>query len=417
MTTHRGVIRNTGEAVKVTPLELFFDLVFVYAFTQVTALLATDVSMRGLARGLVVLALVWWCWVGYSWLGNVAAADEGLTRIAFFGVMVAMFVMALTIPESFDDLPGGLQGPFVFAACYFVVRAVHAGFFLLAARGDPVLRAQVLRFTGVMVVSTGLLLAGAAAPVEWQLAIWAAALLTDLGGTLAIGHSGWRLPAAAHFTERHGLIVIIALGESIVAIGVGATDLPISWALAFASAIGIALAAALWWIYFDVIALVAEEALLRTQGAERNRLARGAFSYLHLPMIAGIVIAALGMKKTFEYVGGAEGHTWTDSLHGVGAYALPLGVALYLASQVAFRRRIGKPLSWPLVVTVAAVAAVGSVGSLVPVTVALGLVTLVALGLVAYETVTHLEARDALRHGHHDGAGSAGAAQEGTAAR
>ena len=123
-------------AATVTPLELFFDLVFVYALTQVTSMLAADSSALGFARGLVVLALVWWCWVGYSWLGNVAQADEGLLRVAFFVVMIAMFVMAITIPETFEDLPGGLDGPLVFAACYVIVHVVHVGLFWVAASGD-----------------------------------------------------------------------------------------------------------------------------------------------------------------------------------------------------------------------------------------------------------------------------------------
>ena len=135
----RTVLANDATA-RVTPLELFFDLVFVYALTQVTAMLATNMSAIGFARGLVVLALVWWSWVGYSWLGNVAQADEGLLRVAFFLVMMAMFVMAITIPETFDDLPGGLDGPLVFAACYLVVHIVHVSLFWIAASGDAGLR-------------------------------------------------------------------------------------------------------------------------------------------------------------------------------------------------------------------------------------------------------------------------------------
>jgi len=145
MVGQHGVVA-TDPTARVTPLELFFDLVFVYALTQVTALLATDISAIGFARGLVVLALVWWCWVGYSWLGNVAQADEGLLRIAFFAVMMAMFVMAITIRESFTDLPGGLPGPLVFVACYIVARVVHLGLFWVAAAEDAGLRRQLSRF-------------------------------------------------------------------------------------------------------------------------------------------------------------------------------------------------------------------------------------------------------------------------------
>lgn len=146
------------ESGRVTPIELFFDLVFVFALTQVTALMAADLSSRGVVRGLLVLALMWWCWVAYSWLGNVVRADEGVVRLGMFGAMTVMFVLALTIPEAFDDLPGGLAGPVVFAAGYFAVRAVHLGFFWVAGRGDPGLRRQLVRFTPSMLGGTALLL-------------------------------------------------------------------------------------------------------------------------------------------------------------------------------------------------------------------------------------------------------------------
>ena len=135
MVGQRGVVA-TDSSARVTPLEIFFDLVFVYALTQVTALLATDISAIGFARGLVVLALVWWCWVGYSWLGNQAQADEGIVRVAFIVVMMAMFVLALTIPETWGDLPGGLEAPVVFALCYLVIRVAHLGLYWIAAAGD-----------------------------------------------------------------------------------------------------------------------------------------------------------------------------------------------------------------------------------------------------------------------------------------
>ena len=403
----RTVLANDATA-RVTPLELFFDLVFVYALTQVTAMLATNVSAVGFARGLIVLALVWWSWVGYSWLGNVAQADEGLLRVAFFLVMMAMFVMALTIPETFEDLPGGLDGPLVFVACYLVVHIVHVSLFWIAASGDAGLRRQLLLFAPTVILAGALLTAGALLGPPWQLALWTGALLVDLVVTVAGGASGWRLPSPGHFSERHGLIIIIALGESIVAIGVGVTSLPVSWPVVVASMIGIALAAAMWWLYFDVIALVAERALGRAEGVDRARMARDAFSYLHLPMVAGIVVAALGLKKTLEYVGGDEDHTWTDPLSGLAGWALPIGVGLFIVAQIAFRMRIGKPFSVLCLIALVALGVVGLVGPTVPVLVALGLVTLVVAALVAVETITHAAAREELRHEHHHHAEHAG---------
>jgi low temperature requirement protein LtrA len=391
----------TDASARVTPIELFFDLVFVYALTQVTSLLATDISAIGFARGLIVLALVWWCWVGYSWLGNVAQADEGLLRLAFFVVMMALFVMAIAIPESFDDLSGGLDGPLVFVACYAVVHLVHLGLFWVAAADDTGLRKQLLRFAPTVVTACVLLTGGALLGPPWQLPLWTAALVVDLGGTLAAGASGWRLPSPGHFSERHGLIIIIALGESIVAIGVGVTELPVSWPVVVASVIGIAVAAGLWWLYFDVIALVAERVLAQLEGTPRARLARDGFTYLHLPMVAGIVVTALGLKKTLEYVGGGHEHEWTDSLAGLAGWALPIGVGLYVLAQVGFRLRIGKPISWPALVAVCGLVAVGLVGPHISVLLTLALVAVVVAALVAFETITHAEAREQLRHEHH----------------
>jgi low temperature requirement protein LtrA len=218
---------------------------------------------------------------------------------------------------------------------------------------------------------------------------------------MAAGASGWRLPSPGHFSERHGLIVIIALGESIVAIGVGVTELPVSWPVVVGSTLGIALAAGLWWIYFDVIELVAERLLARLEGVERARLARDAYTYLHLPMVAGIVVAALGLKKSLEYMGGGEHHEWTDPLTGLAGWALPIGVGIYVLAQIGFRLRIGKPLSVPCLVGVAALVGVGLLGPHLSVVMALALVTLVVAALVTFETVAHAEAREELRHEHH----------------
>lgn len=131
----RARIEVSGERASVTPLELFFDLVFVFALTQVTALMAQESTVRvtAVVRGTLILTVLWWCWVGYAWLFNVIRADEGVARAAMFGAMGGMFIAAITIPEAFDDLPSGLPGPAVFAACYFVVRAMHILMFWLAS--------------------------------------------------------------------------------------------------------------------------------------------------------------------------------------------------------------------------------------------------------------------------------------------
>ncbi|SDC17553.1 low temperature requirement A protein (LtrA) [Actinokineospora iranica] len=142
----RSRLERVAESSTATTLELFFDLVFVFALTQVTALMADDPTRSSLARGALLLAVVWWCWVGYSWLSNLVKADEGRARTAMLGAMAAMFLIAIAIPEAFHDLDGGLSGPVVFAFCYFVVRAVHLLLFWIAAARDPGLRVQLVKF-------------------------------------------------------------------------------------------------------------------------------------------------------------------------------------------------------------------------------------------------------------------------------
>jgi low temperature requirement protein LtrA len=267
-----------SEEARVAPIELYFDLVFVFSLTQVTALMADDLTGRGIVRGLLVLALLWWSWVGYAWLGNVVQADEGLGRVAMFGAMAAMFVLALTVPEAFEDMAGGLDGPIVVAFAYFAVRVLHLVMFFGLSKEDPGLRRQVWRFSPSVLGSTAVLLVASQLEGTAQTLTWAAALIVDYVGTMLGGASGWRLRSASHFAERHGLIVIVALGESIVAIGVGVAGVPISWPIIAASILGLAVAGSVWWGYFDVVSIVAERELRRLRGEERARLARDAYS-------------------------------------------------------------------------------------------------------------------------------------------
>ena len=393
-------IQSVSEEARVTPIELFFDLVFVFSLTQVTALMADDLSVRGVVRGMLVLGLLWWCWVGYAWLGNVVQADEGLGRVSMFGAMAAMFVMALTVPESFDDLEGGLSGPVVFAFAYLAVRLLHLAIFWIAAgeNADYALRGQLLRFAPSVLGSTVLLLVASQLDGRAQTLTWVAVLIVDLGGTILAGASGWRLNSAGHFAERHGLIIIVALGESIVAIGVGVAKLPISGPIIVASVLGLTLAASLWWAYFDVLAIVAERALRRAQGEERARLARDAYSYLHLPMIAGIILGSLGLKKVLEYVADTSHYELSQPLATLPLWALYGGIALYLLGHVGFRFRIWHHVFVQRVVAAALVLAAIPLAAVMPALGALGLLTALLVGLIAFESTVHSEFRERVRH-------------------
>src|SRR5690606_258603 len=202
-----------AQGAAVTQLELFFDLVVVFALTKVTDLAAEDTSAVNMLRALLVLAVMWWVWIAYSWLGNVVRADEGLARVAMFTAMGAAFIAALTIPEAFHDLPGGWSGPLVFALAYLVARLVPLGMFWLASAQDAPLRAQVIRWgLGSITIGTALLVVAATTTGAVQIGLWIAAVVGDMAWTLLSGN-GWRVNSAKHFSERYGLIVIVALGE------------------------------------------------------------------------------------------------------------------------------------------------------------------------------------------------------------
>jgi low temperature requirement protein LtrA len=397
-TTRHPRIQAVTEDARVTPIELFFDLVFVFSLTRVTALMSHNLTAQGIVRGMLVLCLLWWCWVGFAWVGNVLRADEGVGRVAMFGAMGAMFVLALCVPEAFVDLPGGLFGPVVLAITYLALRLFHLGILWLAGEHDPGLRRQLLRFLPSLLASTALLLVASQLEGTAQTLVWVAVVVADYLGTILGGASGWRLNSASHFAERHGLIVIIALGESIVATGSGVASLPISWPIIVASTVGLALAASVWWAYFDVLAIAAERVLRQAQGEVRTRLARDAYSYLHLPMIAGIVLVALGMEQVLEYVGDASHHRLGDPLATLPLAAMYGGVALYLLAQVGFKYRNWHTTSRPRLIATAAILVLIPAAAQIPALAALGVVAAVMIALITFESMTYSELREQVRH-------------------
>lgn len=386
----------------VTTLELFFDLVFVFALTQVTAWMAAGEgapTVQAVVRGVLIVTVLWWCWVGYAWLCNVVKADEGMVRLGLFVAMAIMFIAALTIPEAFVDLPGGLFGPAVFALCYFLVRAVHIGMFWLASDEDPQLRRQLLRFVWPMLWGTVMLLVASQTEGTVQTVLWVVALLGDYVGT-QLGGTDWRLRSARHFAERHGLIIIVALGESIVSIGIGVVDLPISWPIVAGSILGLAAVAALWWAYFDVTALITERALAAAEGANQIRLARGGYSFLHLPMMVGVIMLALGLKKALGYIAGDDGHDLTDPIYGVSLIALYGGTVLYLLGHIGFKYYVAGKVGPARIGVVILVGLLVPVVWFTPALVTLAVLAVVLCGLIGFETHQFAEQRHAIRHEH-----------------
>jgi len=366
----------------VTPLELFFDLVFVLALTQCTALMAEQPTWEGVAKGLLVLGVLWWAWVGYAWLTSVIDPEEGVVRIAIFGAMAGLLVVSLCVPEAFDD------SALLFAGAYGVVRAGQIVLFAAASQDDANLRSSVIGLAGSTFVGVSLLVAASLADGLLQGGLWALALLLDMAGPYFFGAEGWKL-VPGHFAERHGLILIIALGESIVAIGAGVEG-AITLGVVAAAALGITVAAAQWWLYFDVVALVAERKLSDAVGREQNEIARDSYSFLHLPMVAGIVLVALGMKKTLGDIG--------DPLKLVVAMAMMTGAAMYLLAHVAFRYRNVHTVNKPRLITAAVCLALIPATTELAALATLAILAGVMVALVTYEALMYAEARDRIRH-------------------
>jgi low temperature requirement protein LtrA len=368
---------------RVSPLELFFDLVFVFAFTQVTGMMSANPTWSGIGEGILVLWAIWWAWAAYAWLTNFVDADETLARVTIFVSMAAMLIAALAIPEAFGDY--GV----LFGCAYFVVRALHIFFFAYA--NDDVDVAQAVRnLSWTALPAPALLIIAGLLDGPAQAALWIVALAIDNAGPYVTGVEGYRV-SPSHFAERFGLIIIIALGESIVAIGIGAEGIPLDAGVVAAALAAVAISVALWWAYFDVVAVVAERRFRQAEPSERNRIARDSYSYLHMWMIAGIVLLAMGIKKTLE-------HTEL-ALDTVPAAALFGGVAMYLIAHVGFRLRNVRTLNKQRLAVAVLCLALIPLGTSVDALVAIYILALCVVGLIVYEAVRFREARERIRAG------------------
>ena len=385
--------RISNETHRVTTFELFFDLVFVFAFTQVTEFMVHEHSWLGVLQGMVILVLLWWSWAPFSWLANQAHADEGLMRFGLCAVMVAVFMAALAIPEAFHDLDGGLHGPLVLAVTYTAVRVLHLVLYMYAAGNDGPLRRQIGKLTIAAVLGAALVITGALLGGTAQTWFWLAGMVLDTVITFFISrHGNWRIHSAAHWTERYGLVVILALGESIVAIGVGASQEPVSVPVLAGAAAGICLSIGLWWLYFDVTAIAAEHRFAALRGSARSSAAVEAYTYLHLPLVGGIILAALGVEDALAHVEDSK------ALGSLGFFALFAGPALYVLSIAAFWRRMGAGWKKWRLGTAALLLILLAVRPPVTSLAALLLVTAIIAALVAVESARYAVARASIRN-------------------
>ena len=347
-------------------------------------MISDDPTWGGLMRGILVLGAIWWAWAAYAWLTNTLNPEEGIVRIAMFVVMAAMLIAALAVPEAFDE-----HGV-IFGVAYLVVRAMHLALYALAARGDHDLVGAVLRFVPSSTISGVLILTAGFMEGDARIALWVIALAIDYLGAVVGRGAGWHL-SPGHFAERHGLIIIIAIGESIVALGIGAAGTPLSAGVITAALLGFTVAAALWWTYFDWVSIVVEQQLPRTTGTQQTDPGAGRYSYLHFLMVTGIVLFAVSMKKTLADYDAHLGPVPTAALcGGLALYLLAhvllrLRIAWVVGTTVGFFRRIGRgrPLAmlallvfWPFAGEISALAAIAVVAA-------------VFVALIAYEAIRY----------------------------
>jgi low temperature requirement protein LtrA len=344
----------------------------------VTTVISEDTTWAGVGHAMLILAALWWAWASYAWLTNAVDGGEDLVLAVVLGAMSAMFVAALAVPETFGD-----HGV-IFGVAFLVVAVLYLALYALSARSDPELLSAILRIAPSTLLGAVLIVAAGFVDDPVRSVLWIAALAVALLSPLFLGLGGWRL-APAHFIERHGLIVIIAIGESLVAIGLGARSVDLGAKVIVAALLGLVIATSFWLAYFDFFPIRAQQLLSERRGADRIALARDVYSYLHLPMVAGVVLFAFAMKVTLAHVG--------SDLDTVPAFALCFGSALYLLAFVVLRLRISGTVGRGRVLAAAAYMGVFPVALTVPALVALTLIAVVWVALHTYELIWWREAR------------------------
>jgi low temperature requirement protein LtrA len=374
--------RSVEDEHQVAPLELLFDLVFVFAFTQVTTLLTNHSTWEGLGQALLIMTALWWAWAAYAWLTNTIDAEVGPVLAAMFVAMGAMFMAALAVPGAFGE--DGV----VFGVAFLIANLMQTALYALGAGGDRQLLSAIRRVVPWVLVGSALILLAGFFDGGLQAALWIAALAVGFGGPAFVSLEGWRVQPR-HFVERHGLIVIIAIGESLVAVGLGARGERLHADVIVASLLGLLVAMSFWLAYFDFFTIRGRQLLDERSGEERIAIARDIYTYLHLPMVAGIVLFAFAVKSALKHLG--------DELGTIEALSLCGGSALYLFAYVALRFRVARSVRGGRLVAAIACLLLIPVTTVVPALVALALVAGVWVALHAYELIWWREARAQLR--------------------
>ncbi|MEU7802968.1 low temperature requirement protein A [Micromonospora arborensis] len=373
-----------AETHRTTMFEIFFDLVFVFALTRVITFMAGSPSALTLAQGLLLLLLLLYSWSPYIWVGNLVRPDVGLVRAATLVAMAAIFVAALVLPGAWQQSPELFDAPLTLALAYVVGRAVQLVILFWASTTDPPLRSTLRFFTvpvmlGWIPLVIGALLGGAA-----QTALWTVAFLLNVGGArIASRFRPWQLRSVDHFTERFGLVLIIALGESLISAGAGPrTMAPVGTAV-LAALLGLTSTVCLWWLYFDRLAPAARRAVSDVPDERRASVAGDAYGLGHSTLIIGAIYVALGIEEVIGQLTEKSAHP-----HGLGweaATALYGGTALYLLSRLVFRRLTIRSVHPTQVVAALLPLPLLPIGRSLPPLAALALLTVFLIGVTWFE--------------------------------
>ena len=351
-------------------LELFFDLTFVYAMSQVTHLMLSDISWQGFGRGVLALLALWWAWVCYAWLTNLFEVARVVHTTLIILAMAAMLIAVIALPTAFTT------GALVFGLALLAVRLINAGMFIASSsQGEAELASAIRRLMPGLLIGPVLIVAAAFVASPYRELLWIAAAAVDFGSPLIARISELRV-VPSYFIERHGSVIIIALGETIVELGAGASEDLHHPRVLGAVVLGVLISASLWWTYFGLTA-GAELRMQRTPAVDRPRLARDAYSYLHLPLVAGIVFFAVGARVSVEHIG--------EPLAPLPALALTGGVALFYAAEVAYRWRDHHQLTVDRLLAAAASLLVFPVAISVPAVSSLAVLTAIGVLRLAWE--------------------------------
>jgi low temperature requirement protein LtrA len=372
--------RGAGEEQRATTLELFYDLVFVFAITQVSHLLLDDLSWDGAGHAALALLVVWWAWNYTTWVTNELDPDSTVVRLLLIAIMLASLLLAVAIPGAFGE--HGL----LFAGSYVAIQVGRHTFLTFWAAGPGSLeRERAGRILAWFVVSGAFWIAGGVADGVERTGLWLTALLVDYTAPLVLywvpgrprlAYTAWEVETA-HFAERFQLFMIIALGETIVLTGATATELDLDTARLVAFGLAFLTTAAFWWLYFTYVAAIAQRRF--ELAPDRTRLARDAYTYLHVVLVAGVILSAVGDELVIAHP--------TDELPSDELAVIVGGPALYLAGHVLFRLRMARSLSWKRLAGAIGCLAAGLVGAFVPGLVVSALIVAVLVAVIGAEAV------------------------------